>query len=447
MKRFLVLVAFGLVACVQLNPVATTAPDDPNALACSKDLRVICEVARLISTEYVDRVAADDIAVAAVRGVEEYAPQGTNTKVYTCDDLRLQSVCRILDERDTDLELGIAAALAGITDYLLDPYSYYLDPELLEIVAEETKGEFEGIGAMVTSTDLTSDDPTNSPCTLLSENCVMTIVSVFQGGPAESAGLQAGDRVTSVDGEGVEGRTLDEVTAKVRGPADTVVTLGIDRSGTALSIEITRAAIEIKVVETEMVGDIGYLRLNMFSDNSGQQVTDAIRSLTDGGARRLFFDLRGNPGGTLTAAIDVTSIFLDEGLVIRTEYPNEEKTYEVTGKAAAPDIDLVILLDGGSASASEVVAGALQEAGRALIVGEVSFGKNTVQSQFDLSNGGAMKLTVARWLTPGGADLGQGVRPDVELRLDAGLKPLDVVDRVLDAITITVAGSPVFRVQ
>jgi carboxyl-terminal processing protease len=155
--------------------------------------------------------------------------------------------------------------------------------------------------------------------------------------------------------------------------------------------------------------------------------------MLDAGVRAIVLDLRDNPGGTLEAALDVTSEFLADGVVVRTVGPDEERSYPVRGNGIAtdPSIELRVLVNRGSASASEVLAGALQERGRALIVGETTFGKNTVQQRFPLSNGGAMRLTIARWITAGGLDFDSGIVPDVPLQLDAGLTPEEIVPLVL----------------
>jgi len=162
------------------------------------------------------------------------------------------------------------------------------------------------------------------------------------------------------------------------------------------------------------------VKLSLFSSNAGDQVEDAIEQLLDDGATDLIFDLQGNPGGALSAAIDVTSQFISDGLVLITQSPNEDTEYRVRGGGALtdPDFPVVVLVDRGSASASEVVTGALQEAGRVTVMGENTFGKNTVQQEFPLSNGGAVKVTIARWVTPGGLDFGgDGLTPDIPVEL------------------------------
>ena len=240
----------------------------------------------------------------------------------------------------------------------------------------------------------------------------------------------------TVDGESITGKGFDEVTATVRGPAGTDVRLGFVRDGRPFEVTITRAAVDIPVSTWEMVGSVGYVRLNLFTLNAGEQIRTALEGVLAAGATTLVFDLRDNPGGTLTSAIDVASEFIGEGLVLITQAPDEEIPYEVEPGGLATDrsLPMVVILNRGSASASEVVAGALQETGRATIVGDASFGKNTVQQRFPLSNGGALKLTIARWVTPSGTDFGgDGIQPDNEVDLDARAPVPEVVAAALDA--------------
>lgn len=300
-----------------------------------------------------------------------------------------------------------------------DPNSSYIPPIALARIQEERTGSIEGIGALVRAVDNSGEE--EELCTILSDTCRLVIVSPIDGSPAEAAGVLSEDAIVTVDGEDVRGSTIDQIVAIVRGPSGTDVTLGLERNGVVQEVTITRAPIVIPVVESEMADDdTGYLRLALFSSNSGPQVEEAIQGLLDQGATDLIFDLQGNPGGALSAAIDVASQFLSDGLVLVTQAPGEDIEYRVRngGILTDPGFPVVVLVDRGSASASEVVTGALQEAGRVTVIGENTFGKNTVQQEFPLSNGGALKLTIARWVTPGGNDFGEeGLTPDVAFEL------------------------------
>jgi carboxyl-terminal processing protease len=424
---------------------STTAPQTTTTSLVSSELTVstcptdgefapLCEAYDLIVRNYVDPVDPTVLADAALLGVQSFATPGTGPGPLVCPvpTRAFVRVCEELDALDIGVE-GLDAILFGLGEFGLDPNSTYITAEALALIEEEQSGTVEGIGALVTTEDLTSDDPQSTTCNIVSATCPLVIVSTLQGSPATAAGVLVGDVFVAVDGVPVDGRTVDEVTSMVRGPAGTDVEITFDRQGESITLVITRAAIEIPVTESAIVGDVGYLRLNFFGGSADRQVEGELRSMLDAGVRAIVLDLRDNPGGTLEAALDVTSEFLADGVVVRTVGPDEERSYPVRGNGIAtdPSIELRVLVNRGSASASEVLAGALQERGRALIVGETTFGKNTVQQRFPLSNGGAMRLTIARWITAGGLDFDSGIVPDVPLQLDAGLTPEEIVPLVL----------------
>ena len=315
----------------------------------------------------------------------------------------------------------------------LDPNSLYLDEEALTLLQEEQQGEIEGIGALVSPEDETIEGE-NKQCAIVSETCNVVIASTIEGTPAEAAGLMAGDIIVGVDGEGVLGWTIEELTARVRGPSGTDVALMIRRGGETFEVTITRAAVVIPVLETARFGDDGYIRLRVFNSTADEQFQTAVIELVAEGIDDLVVDLRNNPGGLLDTAIEVTSVFLPTGDVVVTQGPNDDNTYQVTGASLVPEsVDVIFVVNGGSASASEVVSAVLQERDRAVVVGENTFGKNTVQQRFGLSNGGALKLTIARWLTPGGLDFGGvGVTPDVEMEFASEVTPADLVAAVVN---------------
>jgi carboxyl-terminal processing protease len=261
----------------------------------------------------------------------------------------------------------------------------------------------------------------------------MVIISTFDGSPAARAGLEPGDEIDRVDGESVTGKSLDEVTNLVRGPSGSDVDITFKRGDEDFTVTITRAAIEIPIAEWQTVGDVAYLRLNLFTNNSDEVVHDALAELVDDGMRSLILDLRNNPGGSLDSSVEIASEFLDHGVVLRTESPGEVIPYDVRSGGLVTDrsIPMTILVNRGSASASEVVSGALKEAGRAVIIGENTFGKNTVQQRFPLSNGGAIKVTIARWVTPSGSDFGSdGISPDIEAEVPLDLSVAEIIDLV-----------------
>ncbi len=411
----------------------TRAVSAPDCADTSPDIVLLCQAIDLVQRNYVDDVSDQVLMDAGLEGIAGL-PEGGETGDLACpaSDPVAGPICDSIDATDADPIRGVEAALTAIAGDL-DPNSAYLDPEALQLAQDDTSGRVEGIGALVNAEDATVSDPVEAQCSTITDTCRLVIVSTFEGSPAQRAGVLPGDAIVSVDGRDIEGYHIDEVTELVRGPAGTEVRVGFDRDGGIVEFDIVREAIDIPVAEWEMVGDVGYLRLNLFTVTAGDQVHAAVRELLDQGATALVLDLRDNPGGALQASIEVTSEFLADGIVVITESPEDTRTYEVTGDGLAtdPDLPLWVVVNQGSASASEVTAGVLGESGRATIVGQNTFGKNTVQQRFPLGNGGAMKLTIARWTTPSGTDFGAvGITPGIEADFDPFLEPDEVVARV-----------------
>lgn len=394
---------------------------------------LLCEGYSLISRYYVDPVADSQLAQAAAAGVESLNEErSSGTLTCAIPNADFDPVCEAMAIEGAAADVADEAALTGMIA-ALDPNSSYLDPEALRLLEEEQAGEVQGIGALVASEDLTAEDPETTPCSVVSETCRLVVVSTFADSPAERAGLLPGDVFVGVNGESIDGWNVDEVTATVRGEAGTEVLLTVDRDGERVELEITRAALTIPVVESDLIADIGYLKLNLFTDTADRQLHDALLELMGSGIDRLVLDLRDNPGGALNATVNIASEFLEDGVVVRTQSPDDEMTYEVGsgGIATNSDLEVVIVVNRGSASASEVLSAALQEADRAVVIGENTFGKNTVQQRFGLSNGGALKLTVARWVTASGADFGEGgVTPDIVAEIDPDISVDDLVAEV-----------------
>jgi carboxyl-terminal processing protease len=404
------------------------------------EVEIVCEAYELVRRHYVDDISDEDLALAAARGLQDLdGSTATSELVCAVPAAAFQATCELaLDEAEDSVEAA-EAMIWGLAGYGLDPNSVYLDSAALELVEEEQDGEIQGIGALVTAEDSSSGETVL--CSVISDTCRMYIASTIRGTPAEAAGLQGDDVIVAVNGEDIRGWTIDEVTATVRGPAGTAVRLTLERGEEVFDVEITRAAVIIPAVVSEMVDDAGYVALNLFTDNADEQFEEALIDLLDQGVGSLVIDLRGNPGGLLDTAIEVVSAFLPDGDVVVTEGPESSTPYPVTGNLIVPeDMEVVVLVNKGSASASEVVSAVLQERGRVTVVGENTFGKNTVQQRFGLSNGGALKLTIARWLTPGGLDFGTvGVTPDVVRVLEPDL-PVERVVREALAASLTVSG-------
>lgn len=290
----------------------------------------------------------------------------------------------------------------------LDPHSDYLLPEDFSELQEHTTGKFGGLGIEVGI-----------------EEGLIKVVTPIDDTPAEKAGIEAGDFIVSLDGEPVREMSLTDAIDKMRGEPGTDIELSIRRKGEQELLEfvLTRAEIKVASVRSENLGDgIGYLRITQFQDKSGTELVKAIKKLQDKAKDSLLplnglvLDLRNNPGGVLDAAVEVSDAFLNSGLIVYTEgrITESDFRYSATETTIAEDIPLIVLINGGSASASEIVAGALQDHKRAVIVGTQSFGKGSVQSVLPIGGNKAIKLTTARYFTPKGRSIqAQGIQPDV----------------------------------
>ena len=325
---------------------------------------------------------------------------------------------RYVDEV-SDEEL-VEGAVEGMVERLPDPYSGYLPPELYRTALDDLSGEFSGIGAEVGIRNL-EDPADDESCTVITNVCALVIVAPLAGSPAEAAGLRRGDVVLAIDGEATIGSTVNELVFKVRGEAGTDVTLTVRREEEEeLDITITRAVIELVEVESELLGDgVGYIKLTTFTDRAPAEFNDALGGLLADGAHSIVFDLRNNPGGFIAAAQQIASEFVPTGELLFTVESGEDAERweaEAGGLAQEPTVEVVVLVNGGSASASEIVAAALAENGRAALVGEATFGKNTVQVWSELPNGGGLRLTTSRWFTPEHDSVADGgIEPDVSV--------------------------------
>ena len=332
---------------------------------------------------------------------------------------------QFVDQPLDDTEL-VRGAIHGMIDALGDEQSSYMDPDVYRQANIPLEGSYEGIGAWVDS-----------------ESAYLTIIAPMPGSPAELAGLKPGDVVIAIDGEDMTGIDGSLVIRKVMGPAGTKVVLTILRKGVAepLEFEIVRANISVPSTESRMMeGDIGYVRLFTFGQSSTNELRRALRELTAQDPKGLILDLRGNGGGFLSTAIEVASEFIPDGVVMTEHFGDGRvQTYEADRGGLATEIPMVVLIDGGSASASEIVAGAIQDRGRGKLVGETSFGKGSVQNWVPLeSDGGAVRVTIARWYTPDGRLIDKtGLEPDVVVqRTDEDvLKGLDPqLDRAVEIL-------------
>ena len=288
----------------------------------------------------------------------------------------------------------------------LDPHSSYMNPKTYKDMQVQTKGEFGGLGIEVTM-----------------ENGVIKVVSPIDDTPASKAGIQPGDLIFALDGEPVQGLTLQEAVEKMRGKVGTPIKISIRRAGKdPFDVSLTRETIKVKSVRFRLEGgDIGYIRVTSFTEQSTSGVLDAVEKLKKEAGSKLkgfILDLRNNPGGLLDQAIAMSDAFLDKGEIVSVKARKSEDVQRWNAKPGdvAGGLPIVVLMNGGSASASEIVAGALQDHKRAIILGTRSFGKGSVQTIMQVTGGGAIRLTTALYFTPSGRSIQkEGIKPDIEV--------------------------------
>jgi carboxyl-terminal processing protease len=325
----------------------------------------------------------------------------------------LERVKRDYVDRVDDHQLIEAAIRGMVAD--LDPHSAFLGPEEFQEIRISTTGNYMGIGLEVSV-----------------ENDQVVVVTPMDGSPAAAAGIRSGDLVISVDGMPVDVRDLDDTVARMRGRPGSTVTVGIRRPGeeAPLTFELVRTRIDVHSVRSELLhGGYGYARISHFSETTASDLSGALATLTaaaDGGLKGLVLDLRNNPGGVLETAVEVADLFLDDGLIVSAEgrMPDARFRVEANPGDVLDGAPLTVLVNGGSASASEIVAGALKDHRRATVVGTVTFGKGSVQTVMPLSEGRAIKLTTSRYYTPSGRSIHEsGIEPDVAI--EPGLQEAD----------------------
>ena len=301
-----------------------------------------------------------------------------------------------------DEQTRVYGAIDGLIGTLDDPHTAFVPPDVARILREDDTGMFEGIGAYV---DQAPDGG-------------VYIIRVFEDGPAEAAGLHANDVIIAVDGQDVTEKTLNESLLLIRGPAGSSVQLTVIREGVEepLTFTLMRARLEIPTIESRMLEDnIGYVALFEFNTRASERLEDAVKDLLDQGAQSIILDLRNNPGGFLNESILVADLFLPKGtVVIQRDVEDFETVHQSRNGQLAEDVPLVVLVNEASASASEIVAGAIQDRDRGTLIGTTTFGKGSVQLQYDLSDGSQLRVTYANWFTPNDRSIqGEGITPDI----------------------------------
>ena len=325
-------------------------------------------------------------------------------ELYEKIDLFSEVLEKIQDEYVDEIDQSevMDSAINGVLQSL-DPYSAYMNPEIFEEMQTETSGEFGGLGIEVSM-----------------EAGVVKVISPIDDTPASKAGVKSGDYIVKINGEQVQGKTLMEAVNLMRGPVGTVIEITIRRKGLkkAKNFKITREIIEIKSVVSKLIdNEIGYLRLRAFNENSGNQLKKEIIKFEK--RRNLvgyIFDLRNNPGGLLSQAVKITDFFLNDGEIVSTKgrRTKENRKFFAQKGDKIKGKPLIVLINNGSASAAEIVAGALQDQKRAILLGETTYGKGSVQSIIPLKNRGAIRLTISKYYLPSGKSISEiGVSPDI----------------------------------
>jgi len=335
--------------------------------------------------------------------------------IATPEDLAFRSVEQVwdiilndyVDKDKVDVNQLSQAAIEGMLELIDDPYTTYLDRESYQLSFQDLAGKFEGIGAVIT----------------VDENDQIVVVAPIAGAPAAEVGIKPGDVLIEVDGVSTSGMGIYEVILMVRGPKGTSVSLLILHSNETEPVEIliVRDEIEVQSVIFEMRGDIAYVQIIEFNERTNGELLPVLEAMDAANAAGIILDLRSNPGGLLQTVVDVTSHFVEEGLIIVSIRDSEDilETLKANEQQLTTTLPMVVLVDDFSASGSEVLAGALQDYNRATIAGSKTFGKGSVNYLQQLADGSGIYISAARWLTPNGSLIeGQGILPDIELELE-----------------------------
>lgn len=298
-------------------------------------------------------------------------------------------------------------AVREMLELLEDPYTRFMDPQEFRNMQIDTSGELTGVGIQITQEEETDE---------------IVVVAPIEDTPAFEAGLRSQDVIVQIDGESTEGMELNDAVSRIRGTVGSSVTLTVRREDELIDFELTRARIEIHPVrysvKDDAEGPIGYIRLTQFSSNASGEMREAIEDLESQDVVGYILDLRSNPGGLLYSSIEIARMWLDDGAIVSTVNRQGTVDEEVANNRALTDKPLVVLVDGGSASASEILSGALQDNDRAQLVGTKTFGKGLVQSVRSLPDGSGVAITIAKYLTPSGRDINQqGIEPDITVEL------------------------------
>jgi carboxyl-terminal processing protease len=421
-----------------LTPGPSQAPTSPAAGPRRRTVAIGAFVVLALVATFSAGIGIGRLAPATAAGTDASTPNPASSPGASvpADFELIRDAWDILHEQyvgraDLDDEALIHGAIDGMTEAVGDTgHTDFMTPEEREARNDSLAGSYVGIGVRMD----------------LSEDGLPEIVSVFEDSPAAGAGLQTGELIIAVDGTATEGKTLDEVAGMVRGEAGTTVDVTVRaEGGTERTVTITRADVPIDPVSWTLVPGTrtALIRLDQFSSGAMNEVVEALEAAREAGAERLVLDLRGNPGGYVNEAVGIASQFLTEGIVyIDRDAQGNEEPHEVSPGGVATDLPLVVMVDGNTASSSEIVSGALQDADRATVIGETTYGTGTVLGEFALRDGSALRVGTVEWLTPSGRRIWhEGIAPDVEVALGDEVEPLvpddvrELTPAQVDAIT------------
>jgi carboxyl-terminal processing protease len=398
----------------------------------------LCEAYELIQEWHVDGpVEVATLVAAAIEGLDSYQTEETaeppRALICAIPDPGFEELCDHLAVRidATSVPLGPAmeAAVIGMTDHGLDPFSYYVPPDQVGVF--RSNGVVGGVGVLLDATD-----SVGSKCARVAATCPLRVVFVLEDNPAAEAGLLSGDVITAIDGVSVNGLGFVEAVSQIAGNEIGVVELTVERDDVDIEVlEIERAELTVPTVELDIPEPgVGLIRIPDFEQDIPDLVRQGLAELIASGIDILIVDLRDNPGGFIDASILVMSEFIEEGVLVKTQYSDQAVDLTALGDAVATGIDLIVLVNGGTASAAEATAAALRDRRGAVIVGEPTFGKNAVQIPFELRNGGEFYVAVAHWTSPDGESVADGgIVPDHLLSWPADLNPEELVELSLEA--------------
>jgi carboxyl-terminal processing protease len=314
---------------------------------------------------------------------------------------------KLLSQNYTTREQAYKALREALKN-LDDPYTRFMDPQQFQSLTNQTSGELSGVGIRLELNEQTK---------------MLTVVEPLENSPAMNAGVQSGDRITAINGKSTKGMSVEDASNLIRGEAGTKVTLKLDRDNKGeLVLPLTRARIELKTVRYSLKQEgkhkVGYIRLNEFSSHASEQMRKAIEDLSAQKVDSFVMDLRGNPGGLLQASLEISRMWMNQGAIVRTVDRKGASVEEVANRTAITNLPLVILVDGNSASSSEILTGALMDNGRATVVGSQTFGKALVQSVHELNDQSGLAVTIAHYYTPKGTDIShKGITPHIKIDL------------------------------